>query len=223
MRSRNNRVRPSVVDLERRLDLASINLTPNGSSTISTLPAGNLVPGRFPSADRNRAFASADLVAYSKSYLSFRGESGYDPAFDFNGTGFIGQNDATPILRGLASVTPRKPLKVELSLAPGQAIVGHHPAVSGVATRLPSVTIVGKTTPNSIIFIDSLTNNRFGSTGNFKFQGGAVASDPDGSFSISLPLTPLSKNSLTNVTLLVRSPFNQQVIRAFPIFRVGGR
>lgn len=222
MRSRNRRTPLSVTNLEGRLDLASINLTPNGSSTISVLPAGNLVPGRFPSADRNRSFAPSDLVSYSKSYLSFNGEPTFNPSFDFNGTGFIGQNDATPILRGLASITPNKPLRLQLGLAPGEAIIGHHPAVSGAATRLPSVTIVGKTTPNSIIFIDSLTNNRFGSTGNFKFQGGAVASDTDGTFSITLPLTRLSKNSLTNVTMLIRTPYNQQLIRAFPIFRVGG-
>ncbi len=49
-----------------------------------------------------------------------------------------------------------------------------------------------------------------------------LVADAQGSFTLHFRLSPpLSKDSLTTVNLLVRTPFNHQTIRAFPIFRVG--
>ncbi len=88
-------------------------------------------PGSFPSANRFRAFTPADLQAYAKAYLAFSTDPNFNAAYDFNGTGFIGQNDATPILRGLASITPRIPFVLTVQLAPGEAILTHHPRSAG--------------------------------------------------------------------------------------------
>ncbi len=235
MQRSTRRHRPRLEPLDGRALLAVITpITPTppptSSSTSPTSPTTvepvfptnlQLVPGSFPSADRFRTFNPADLQAYADAYLAFRVDPRYNAAYDFNGTGFIGQNDATPILRGLAGVTPKQPFVLTVGLAPGEAIRGHHPSVNGAATHLARVTVVGKTTPNSILFYDAFANSRLGASGNFKFEGGAIVSDAQGNFSYTLDLTPLSKNSITTLNLLVRTPFGRQEIRVFPIIRVG--
>ena len=218
MRRHRNQARPALEGLDARIICAAA--APGLVQVSAPLP--EIRPGTFPSADRSRPFTPADLQAYARAYLSFRGEANFDPAFDFNGTGFIGQNDATPILRGLEGVTPKVPLTLKLRLAPGQQLLTAHPSVSGAATRLGTVTVVGQTTPNSAIFFDAFADSRLGASGNFKFRGGALTSDATGRFTYTIALTPLSKNSLTTLNLLVRTPFDQQTIRAFPILRVGG-
>lgn len=197
------------------------NVPSQTGSATTPLPPNRLVPGSHPSADRFRTFTPADLRAYAAAYETFQGEANFTPQFDFNGTGFVGQNDATPILRGLTPITPRIPLRLGLALAPGQQVVGHHPSNNGGVTRLANVTVIGKTTPNSIIFTDTINTNSFGATGNYKFQGQALTSDAQGYFTYDVTLTPLSKNSLTTTNYLIRTPFGQQTIRSFPIFRVG--
>ena len=97
-------------------------------------------------------------------------------------------------------------------------------AASRRASRTGSPTgqsVVGKTTPNSIIFTDGPTTNSTLPTGNFKFQGIAVASDSQGNFEYPVKLTGLSRGgSLTGTAFLVRTPFGQQTIRSFPIRRL---
>jgi len=218
MERQRHRMRPVLESLDTRIFLATV---PTGT-TAGIFPASlKLIPGSFPSANRFRSFTPADLQAYAEAYLAFSINPNYNAAYDFNGTGFIGQNDATPILRGLAGITPHGPLSVNLNLAPGQQIYTRHPSVNGAATRLGTVTVVGQTEPNSVIFYDSFANSRLGASGNFKFEGGAVIADARGRFTHTLTLTPLSKNSLTTFTILIRTPHNQQTIRAFPIFRIG--
>lgn len=227
--TRLTRRRPRLEPLDGRILLAAANpnappaTPPADTSTAGPVFPGDLtlVPGSHPSANRFRAFTPADLQSYANAYLAFSVDPRYNPALDFNGTGFIGQNDATPILRGLKAITPKQPFVLTVGLAPGEAIRGHHPSVNGAATHLARVTVVGKTTPNSILFYDAFANSRLGASGNFKFQGGAFVSDSQGRFSYTLDLTPLSKNSITTLNLLVRTPLGHQTIRAFPIIRVG--
>ncbi len=205
-------IRPGVEPLEARVVMSAAPLAP---------PA-HLVPGSQPSADARRPFGPADLGAYALAYLSFRGAPDFTPQYDFNGTGFIGQNDATPILRGLAGITPRGPLRLQLALAPGQQVQGHHPADSGGVTRMATVTVIGKTTPNSIVFVDGPTTSKYAqSTGNFKFRGGALTTNGAGEFDYTIRLTPLGHSgSLTAPAFLIRTPFGQQTIRSFPILRI---
>jgi len=211
MPSTRPRLRPVVERLDARVVMSAALLT----------PPTHLVPGSHPSADAHRPFTPADLQAFAAAYETFQGAPNFAAQYDFNGTGFIGQNDATPILRGLAAITPRVPLRVTLALAPGEQVVGHHPAQSGGVTRRAMVTVVGKTTPNSIIFTDGPTTNSTLPTGNFKFQGIAVASDSHGNFEYPVNLADLSRGgSLTGTTFLIRTPFGQQTIRAFPIRRL---
>ena len=208
MSSPRPRSRPGVEPLDARVVMSAPALS----------PPTHLIPGQFPSADAHRPFTPADLQAYAAAYETFHGEANFTPQYDFNGTGFIGQNDATPILRGLASITPDAPLRLTLALAPGEQVAGHHPTNSGGVTRLRTVTVIGKTAPNSIIFTDGPTTNSTLPTNNFKFQGIAVTSDSQGNFEYTLDLNPPSRGgSSTNTAFLVRTPFGQQTIRAFPI------
>ncbi len=205
------RLRPGVELLDARIVLSTTLLT----------PPTHITPGQFPSANPHRPFTTADLQAYAAAYETYQGSPGFTPQYDFNGTGFIGQNDATPILRGLAAITPKVPLRLTLALAPGEQVTGHHPSNNGGVTRLATVTVIGKTTPNSIIFTDGPTTNTTLPTNNFKFQGIAVTSNAQGIFKYTTALNPNSTGgSETNTTFMVRTPFGQQTIRAFPIRRL---
>jgi hypothetical protein len=199
MPARRNRFRPRLAELEPRLALSA------PTAAIHAAGANGAVP-----ANRNRPFTPADLQAYSKAYLSFIGQPNYNPAYDFNGNGFIGQNDARPILRGLAAITPNIPLRIEMNLAPGEQIQGRHPIISGGITYKRDVTVIGHTTPNSIIFTDLTTG---ADPGNFKFEGPAVVSNAKGVFTISYKLSV----GLTQTNYLIVTPFGQQTIHAFPI------
>jgi len=216
------RLRPCVEPLDARVVPSTMTPTLAGGATSVIAAPIHPVPGQYPKADAHRPFTPADLSTYAAVYQSFRGASDFTPQYDFNGTGFIGQNDATPILRGLAGITPPGPLRLYLELAPGEQVRGHHPANSGGVTRLATVTVLGKTTPNSIVFLDGPSTSRHtGSTGNFKFQGGAIATDSRGEFRYPVVLAPESHSgSLTGTTFLIRTPFNQQLIRSFPILRI---
>jgi hypothetical protein len=219
-----SRLRPSLEPLDHRVVLSAIApVQAEATTTVTGLPASfRPVPGSFPSANPNRAFTPADLQAYAESYLSVSGDPDFTPQYDFNGSGFVGQNDATPILRSLAAITPRQPLKLLLDLAPGEQVQGHHPADSGGVTRDATVTVVGKTVPNSIIFVDGPTSSTHQqSTGNFKFEGGALTSNAQGIFDYTVNLArPSTGGSILGVNFLIRTPFNQQLIRSFPILRL---
>ncbi len=223
-----SRLRPGVEQLDARVVMsATVPVSTTATAPVMTTnpSAGiptHLTPGQYPSANPNRPFTPTDLQTYAAVYQSFVGAPDFTPQYDFNGTGFIGQNDATPILKGLASITPRIPLKLTLKLAPGEQVPTPHPADNGGVTRAAVVTVIGKTTPNSIVFIDGPTNATHSqSTGNFKFRGGALATNAQGYFYYTITLPPLSHSgSLTAPGFLIRTPFGQQLIRSFPILRI---
>ncbi len=155
------------------------------------------------------------LTEFAHAYLSKRGESNYVASLDTNHNGFIGWNDAKPILAGLVSVTPHVQQQVIIRLAEGDQFPGHHPANSGGVTLKHEVTIVGRTTPNSIVITDTPTTP-IGQGGDFSFRGTVIPVDSQGYFHYrkSLP------DQLTQNQLLVLDPFGHQTIRAFPILRM---
>ncbi len=199
MSSRGHRIKPGVDALEARLVLSA-----TATAAALSLPAqivGDLNSDGTVNTDDLRTFAAA--------YLSRRGDPRYNPAADTNGNGQIGHDDVRPILHALAPVTPREPLRVSLALGLGDQVVGHHPANSGGVTRRSVVTIVGRTTPNSIVFTD-------GPKGDYRFAGLALPVDSNGFFSYRLRL----KDALTQTEYLTLDPFGNQTIRAFPIRRL---
>lgn len=215
-------LRPGVERLDSRLLLATLNPTPTNHAIANQIGSFKVIPGRFPSANPNRTFTTTDLQTYASVYLSHVGDPDFAQQYDFNGTGFIGQNDATPILRGLAPITPKIPLTLSLRLQAGQGEAPPIPSNNGVTTRLGNVTVVGKTTPNSIVFVDGPTTSRHSqTTGNYKFQGGALATDSQGYFYYNVDLPANSHGgSLLTANFLIRTPYNQQLIRSLPIRRL---
>ncbi len=107
------------------------------------------------------------------------------------------------------------------SRSPGQQVTGPHPKNSGGVTRDAEVTVVGRTTPNSIIFTDGSPQYPPKKTfppgayisGAYKFLGQALASDSDGYFSYKVKLS----GALTQTEYLIKDPFGHQRVIAFPI------
>ncbi|MEO6810883.1 MAG: dockerin type I domain-containing protein, partial [Isosphaeraceae bacterium] len=134
----------------------------------------------------------SDMQAFAPAYLSHIGDGFYNPAADANHNGFIGQGDAKLMVRNLAPITPRIPLNVQVALAPGQYVHNSGFIVSGGITNRKEITIVGKTTPGSAIFVDS-------GLGDFSFTGPFLTTDARGNFS----LQGTNKEGLTNYQFLV--------------------
>jgi hypothetical protein len=103
---------------------------------------------------------------------------------------------------------------VDLHLAPGEQILSPHGeglsvSNSGPITRKTDVTVLGHTTPGSIVFIDD-------KLGDYRFNGGVTYADAQGNFSVPFHLA----DQLTNTEYLIIDPYLQQTIRALPIMRI---
>jgi hypothetical protein len=149
----------------------------------------------------------ADLAAFPKYFLAQVGDALYNPAADANLNGQIGQEDARALVRNLNPGIPKTPLQVNLFLEPSQDVKGNVPSNSGGHTYAQTVTIRGRTTPGSIVFFDS-------SFGDYKFNGGAAATNAQGFFSV----TAKNKDGINNNDFLVVSPFGQQKVQDYPIY-----
>jgi hypothetical protein len=156
----------------------------------------------------------ADLQAFAPTYMSTTGSPNYNPAADFNHNGIINLYDAKALLRNMAPISPRIPLAVELHLAPADQAHYSHPTISGGATFFRTVTIVGRTTPGSLIIEDNHESRLPGGTQAYKFTGPAHATDAQGFFSIRA----VNTEGLNNNDFLILDPFGHQVIRDFPIY-----
>lgn len=147
-----------------------------------------------------------DLLAFSKAFLSHSTDAFYNPNVDIGHTGFISQQDGKFIERHLTNPPPDRPLAVYLRLPAGEQDFGHHPSVSGGATYQRSVTIIGRTTPDALVFADS-------GQGNFTFNGPALVADPRGFFSFPVR----NREGINNYEFLAVDARGRQTIRAFPI------
>jgi hypothetical protein len=156
----------------------------------------------------------ADVQAFATSYMSRRRDPSYNPAADFNENGVINLYDAKALLHNVAPSSPRLPLNSVLHLAPQDQIHYSGPTVSGAATFHKIVTIVGRTTPGSLVIEDNHTARLPGGTQAYKFTGPAHAADAQGFFSI----VTTNEEGLNNNDFLILDPFGHQLIRDFPIY-----
>jgi hypothetical protein len=156
----------------------------------------------------------ADLQAFAPAYMSRKGSPGYNPAADFNQNGIVNLYDAKALLKNMAPLTRRIPLDVSLHLAPEDQAHYATSKNSGGATFKKTVTILGHTTPGSLVIEDNHTSRLPGGTQAYKFTGPAHATDAQGFFSIRAT----NEEGLNNNDFLILDPFGQQVIRDFPIF-----
>ncbi len=197
MRSRRHTLTPGFDRCEARLALSTVTAVPPPLVTTTTM-GPTIAP---------------ILSEYASAYLSAVGSPKYNAAADANHNGIVAMGDAPLLLKTLAPVTPYSPLRLTLTLAPGDQVNTPHPANSGGVTRQPrTVTIIGHTVPNSLVFTDDANND-------FRFRGGSVIPvDSAGFFSETVTFT--SPIKISQHDFLVMDPFGAQLRRAFPILQL---
>lgn len=149
----------------------------------------------------------AALRAFTRAYLSRAGEPNYDPAFDLNHNGQVGQVDGRLLLHALPPVSPRVPLNLTVTLAPEDQAKGPLPKNSGGITHHKNPTVVGHTTPGSLVFIGT-------GTVDLKLRGPAYVADAHGNYAFTIDLS----DGINQLDLLAVDPFGHQRLRAFPIY-----
>jgi hypothetical protein len=128
---------------------------------------------------------------------------------DANRNGVVAIGDGRYLLRNEVLLTPKHPLTIDnVQLAPGQQVRG--PQNSGPDTNDKNVTVLGHTTPGSIVFTDF-------KRGFFFFNDPPVATDANGNFAIPFEQSSQGVNTLT---LQAIDPFGQQTIRSVPVYYI---
>ncbi len=117
----------------------------------------------------------ADLEIFAPAYNTTLGQAKYNPAADFNQNGVINLYDAKVILHNMAPLTPKIPLHVRIHLAPSDQVPYKGTDNSGGVTAKRVVTVVGYTTPGSLVFEDTNVKrqNLVGTTQNYTWHGPA--------------------------------------------------
>jgi hypothetical protein len=80
-------------------------------------------------------------------------------------------------------------------------------AAPGETTATSVTTIEGHTMPGNIVLEDDRN-------GSFKWDGGAIATDADGNFSV----TETNTQGVNTYNFLVIDPCGRQLIRSYPVF-----
>ena len=154
---------------------------------------------------------NADLQAIAPAYLSRTGDPNYVAAADPLQTGKVGQQAVRLIERNLSNPAPNRPLGLIAYLPPSQQAAQPNFYNSGPVTTAQTVTVIGQTLPNSAVFLD-------GYYGLYNFNGPFIPTDGQGNFRYTF--TPRGKLD-TTVNFLVIAPDGRQLIRNFPIYRIG--
>jgi len=147
------------------------------------------------------------LNGFVKSYLSHVGEPNYNPAYDLNHNGQIGQDDGRLLLHALPPLSRRIPLTLRVTLSPEDKAKGHVPTNLGGVTHSKDPTVLGHTTPGALIFTGSGTLD-------LKLRGPALVADAQGNFSLKVNLT----DGINQLDFQAVDPYGQQTLRAFPIY-----
>jgi hypothetical protein len=149
----------------------------------------------------------ADLQPFAEAYETSPGNPKYNPAADFNHDGIVNQVDAKALMENMPALTPNVPLQLVMNLLPADQV--HYAASknSGGSTMDKVVTIEGHTMPGSIVLEDN-------SNGYYKWDGGAIATNANGNFSV----TETNTEGVNTYNFLVIDPYGRQLIRSFPVF-----
>ncbi len=149
----------------------------------------------------------ADLQPFADAYETVPGGPKYNLAADFNHDGIVNQVDAKAIMQNMSPLTPAVPLQLIMNLRPADQAHYAAPKNSGGSTFKKDITIEGHTMPGSIVLEDD-------SRGFYKWDGGAVATDANGNFSV----TETNTQGVNTYNFLVIDPFGRQLIRSYPVF-----
>jgi hypothetical protein len=149
----------------------------------------------------------ADLAPFASAYESVPGKSNYNLAADFNHDGIVNQVDAKALMENMPPLAPNVPLQLVMNLLPADQAQFAASKNSGGSTFKRDVTIEGHTMPGSIVLEDD-------SRGYYKWDGGAVATDANGNFSVHETNT----DGVNTYNFLVIDPYGQQLVRSYPVF-----
>lgn len=171
-------------------------------------------PARVATIDPAAFGASSTVDALRKftdSYISFAGGPRFNPVFDLNHNGMIGQDDGRILLRVLPAVAPPRPLNnLRLNLVVQDQARGSQPANSGGVTFNRQPTVIGRTVPGALIFSGT------GET-DLKLRGPAAVSDERGLFTF----TPTLDAGINQFDVQVVDRYGHQLLRGFPIRWMG--
>jgi Dockerin type I domain len=149
----------------------------------------------------------ADLQPFAEAYETTPGNPKYNLAADFNQDGLVNQVDAQALMENMPPLTPKVPLQLVMNLLPADQAHYGAPKNSGGSTFKKDITIEGHTIPGSIVLEDD-------SNGFYKWDGGAIATDANGNFSV----TETNTEGVNTYNFLVIDPFGRQLIRSYPVF-----
>jgi hypothetical protein len=149
----------------------------------------------------------ADLQPFAEAYETSPGNPKYNPAADFNHDGIVNQVDAKALMENMPALTPNVPLQLVMNLLPADQVHFAASKNSGGSTMDKVVTIEGHTMPGSIVLEDN-------SNGYYKWDGGAIATNANGNFSV----TETNTEGVNTYNFLVIDPYGRQLIRSFPVF-----
>ena len=149
----------------------------------------------------------ADLQPFAAAYETSPGNPKYNPAADFNHDGIVNQVDAKALMENMPALTPNVPLQLVMNLLPADQVHFAASKNSGGSTMDKVVTIEGHTMPGSIVLEDN-------SNGYYKWDGGAIATNANGNFSV----TETNTEGVNTYNFLVIDPYGRQLIRSFPVF-----
>ena len=176
-------------------------------SAAASAAAPTALAAQAASASQNTV---ATLQAFTQAYLSTFGQPNYNPAFDFNRNGFIGQDDGRHLLRSLPPLTRKIPLNLTLVVAPEDRPRAFKSINSGGASVSKETTVLGHTTPGALIFTGTGTLD-------LKLRGPAAVANAKGNFSLNVTL----ENGINQLDVQAVDHFGQQNLRAFPIYWTG--
>jgi hypothetical protein len=148
-----------------------------------------------------------DLELFAPTYFSHVGQPQYNVAADFNQNGIVNLYDAKALEHNIAPLGSEHALSAVINLSPADQARFPTSRNSGGSTFKQNVTIVGHTTPGSIVIQDT-------SAQDYRFQGAAVPTDAQGFFFVP----SRNKDGINNNDLLILDPFGHQLIRSFPVF-----
>lgn len=204
MWSKRAKTRLTLEVLEDRLALSGV--AARATAVVGVAPPSDVMP--VPPAPVNNTLVV--LTAFSNAYLSHVGESNYNPAFDLNHNGQIGQTDGKLLLDSLPPLSPRIPLKLSVAIAPRDRVHGHHPTNSGGVTFSRIPTVIGHTTPGSLIFTGTGTLD-------LKIRRPVIVADANGNFAVKVR----QSDGINQLNFLAVDAYGHQKLFAFPVLWLG--
>ncbi len=150
------------------------------------------------------------LNDFAQVYGTKLNQPTYNPAFDLNHNGRIGQVDGRLLLKELPPLGPKVPIRLYVAIAPQDNAHPPVPTNLGGVTHLIDPLVVGHTTPGALVFTGTGTTD-------LKLAGPVVVANAQGNFSLHVQMS----DGINQFDLLAVDHYGHQTLRAFPILWLG--